>query len=364
MKPYSIAALALLLAVIPARAGDTILYTFTGSSDGSYPYGSLTLSGSTLYGMTSGGSLFSMNTNGTGFAPLHSFNFFPIGTDGTYPAGSLTLSGSTLYGMTYSGGSSATTTNRGKGTIFSINTNGTGYGLLRNFTGASGDGGNPNGSLTLSGSTLYGMTAAGGSSGNGTIFSMNTNGTGFNLLHSFAGGADGSSPRGSLTLSGSTLYGMTYLGGNGGSGNIGTIFSMNTNGTGYSLLHSFTSGTDSDGANPYGSLTLVGSTLYGMTQTGGTGIGGTIFRINTNGTSYSVLHNFVVTTGDGEYPFGSLTVVGSKLYGMTQNGGSGGFGTIFNMNTDGTGYQMLQSFLSGPTDGSHPRGDLTLSADA
>ena len=83
---------------------------------------------------------------------------------------------------------------------------------------------NPYGSLTLSGSTLYGMTAGGGSNNFGTAFQMNTNGTDFTLLHTFTGGgSDGSFPYGSLTLDGSTLYGMT---GFGGVNNLGTVFSI------------------------------------------------------------------------------------------------------------------------------------------
>lgn len=138
--------------------------------------------------------------------------------------------------------------------------------VLHSFTGGASDGSRPSGSLTLSGSKLYGMTLIGGNSGAGTIFSMNTDGTGLGLLHSFAGGVgDGQYPTGSLTLSGSKLYGMTY---SGGSSSNGTLFSMNTNGTGFSLLHSFT-GSVSDGAAPEGSLTLSGSKLYGMTYLGG-----------------------------------------------------------------------------------------------
>src|SRR5947209_7436067 len=85
--------------------------------------------------------------------------------------------------------------------------------ILHNFAGGSDDGGNPSGSLTLSGTKLYGMTAGGGSNNGGTVFSMNIDGSGFALLHSFSGGAY----YGSLTLSGSVLYGMTST----------TIFAIN-----------------------------------------------------------------------------------------------------------------------------------------
>jgi uncharacterized repeat protein (TIGR03803 family) len=96
--------------------------------------------------------------------------------------------------------------------------------VLHNFAGGAGDGSYPYGSLIQSGSTLYGMTNLGGSSGAGTIFQIRTDGTGFTRLHSFAGGTgDGANPWGSLILSGSALYGMTYAG---GSSNRGTIFRL------------------------------------------------------------------------------------------------------------------------------------------
>src|SRR5439155_25192531 len=83
------------------------------------------------------------------------------------------------------------------------------------------------------------------------------------VLHSFAGGAgDGAIAPGSLTASGSTLYGMTQAG---GSIDFGTAFRINTDGTGFGLLHAFVSGA-SDGRNPNGSLIQSGPTLYGMTQ--------------------------------------------------------------------------------------------------
>ena len=135
---------------------------------------------------------------------LHYFNGFSA-TDGENPHGSLTLANATLYGTTYHGGSA------GQGAIFSVNTDGSGFGLLHSFTGGSTDGRSPSGSLMLSGSKFYGMTYTGGSSEQGTIFSMNTDGSGFSLLHSFTGGnADGLNPYGALTLSGAKLYGMTH----------------------------------------------------------------------------------------------------------------------------------------------------------
>ena len=354
----AILGLAAALLIFPPARATTILHSFTGASnDGSNSYGSVTLSGTKLYGMTqSGGSgsvgtVFSMNTDGTGFGLLHSFTF--SATDGRSPYGSLSLSGSTLYGMTYYRNATAV------GAIFSMNTDGTGFGLLHSFTGL-GDGAYPAGSLTLSGSKLYGMTGQGGSSNLGGLFSMNTDGTGFALLHSFSGASDGHDPIGSLTLTGSKLYGMAYLG---GSSDFGTLFSINTDGSGFALLHSFT-GIASDGRYPTGSLTLSGSKLYGMSGNGGISDNGTLFSINTDGTGFSLIHSFTGSSSDGATPYGSLTLTGSKFYGFTNMGGSSNAGMIFSLNTDGTGYAPIRSFTGGASDGAYPYySDPALSAD-
>ena len=340
----------------------SVLHNFTGPPGGSLPNGSLTLSGSMLYGMTSdGGSnnyygmVFQINTNGTGYTNLHSFS--GGNTDGSGPNGSLILSGSTLYGMTSAGGSSY-----GKGTLFKISTNGSGYVILHSFTGVGGDGSEPYGSLTLSGTNLFGMTYSGGSNAAGTVFKINTDGSGYTNLHVFSGYPDGAGPYGSLTLSGSTLYGTTYAGGNNYFGGFGTAFKINTDGSGYSILHYFSAAQD-DGENPRGSLTLSGSTLYGMTYDGG-GAHGTVFKIETNSAGFAVLYGFGLAAGDGYYPYGSLTLSGSTLYGMTSEGGSGGgsgYGTVFQINTDGTGYQILHNFMGSPSDGIFPYDAVTLS---
>ena len=328
-----------------ASAQFNLLYSFAGGSgDGSAPMGIVTVSGSTFYGMTQkGGSdnygtVFSMNTDGTGFSLLHAFS--GVSGDGNQPFGSLTLSGSTLYGMTAAGGSHST-----GGTVFSINTDGTGYSTLHSFSAGYSDGWSPHGSLAMSGSTLYGMADVGGSHGDGIVFSINADGTGYTILHNFSGGSgDGKWPSGSLTLIGSTLYGLT---GTGGSSSKGTVFSMNIDGTGFRLLHTFNGGSG-DGASPDDSLTLVGSTLYGMTVSGGSANKGTVFSINTDGTGFDLVHSFSADEGFDSH--GSLTLIGSTLYGMATLGGSGdnSTGTVFSVNTDGTGLPSTAARTTGP----------------
>lgn len=347
--------------LLPARVHAGVLHSFGSfANDGIKPLGDVTLSGTKLYGMTEfggatdGGVVFSVNTDGSNYGLLHSFG--NVTTDGRAPYGALALSGTTLYGMTLSGGTASA---NGSGTLFKINTDGSGFGLLHSFLGGANDGVGPLGTVTISGTKIFGMTGGGGTPARGTVFSMNTDGTGFGLLHSFANNAtDGGIPAGSLTLSGSKLYGMTK---NGGSGSSGTIFNLNTDGTGYSVLHQF---GGADGSSPYGQLTIIGTKAYGMTPTGGDNSVGAIFSMNTDGTGFTLLHSFTGGTTDSAFAYGSLTLAGTKLYGMGSGGGTGGSGAIFSIGTDGAGFSVVKSFTGGATDGLNPQyADLTLSGD-
>jgi uncharacterized repeat protein (TIGR03803 family) len=338
----------------------SVLHSFTGGADGANPYyGAPVISGSTIYGTVNqgaagGGVVFSVNMDGTGFAVLHTFT--NVAPDGYQPLGSLALSGSTLYGTTYYGGGGNGTT--GYGTVFSVDADGSGYQNLHSFTTSTGY--KPYGAVIVDGSALYGMTYYGTGTGVGSIYSLPTSGGGFTNLHTFLGGTnDGSRPLGgSLLLNNGMLYGTTVHGGTGsliGTGNDGVVFSVNPDGSGYTNLVNFTGGT-TNGANPYGGLTLVGSRFYGMTRVGGTANLGTIYSLNTDGSGYSVLFNFTGGATNGANPNGALTSVGSFLVGTTKIGGSSNVGTLFKIGLDGTGFSILHSF-TGP-DGANPDGDL------
>jgi uncharacterized repeat protein (TIGR03803 family) len=136
------------------------------------------------------------------------------------------------------------------GLMLAVHTSGQTFLTLWNFTGGS-DGANPYGNLILSSNTLYDTTGFGGSAGNGTVFAINTDGSGFTNLYSFTNGTDGATPSAGLTLSDGTLYGTTQFGGSSGKG---TVFKLNTDGTDFTNLYSFTATTVSDGANPQGGL--------------------------------------------------------------------------------------------------------------
>jgi len=236
------------------------------------------------------------------FSTLYSFtgdntNTFLGGQYGVDPH-DLILSSNILYGTTYRGGVP------GNGTIFSINTDGTGFTNLYIFTGAS-DGANPidAGGLVLSGNALYGTTEFGTTNDspmdNGRVFKINLDGSGFNTLHMFTGGSDGSYPRAGLVVAGDTIFGAAVQGANGFNGGFnggaGTIFKLSTHGSNFTTLYSFTGG--SDGAYPSCWLILSGNTLYGTASAGGIyppcSFGnGTIFAINTDGMGFTSLHIF------------------------------------------------------------------------
>ena len=172
-------------------------------------------------------------------------------------------------------------------------------------------------------------------------------------------------------LAGTTLYGTAPSGGSSGDG---TIFKVNTDGTGFTNLYSFTvldpvTRTNTDGAYPYAGLILSGNTLYGTAQQGGSSGNGTIFKVNTDGTGFTNLYNFTTLTlpcwycnainSDGANPYAGLILSGNTLYGTAQAGGGSGEGTVFVINTDGTGFTNLYTFTWG-SDGSIPMADLVL----
>lgn len=334
------------------------------NSAGNILYGTLNRGGSGYYG-----TVFAINADGTGFTNLHNFVTY---TNGTQPLAGVILSSNTLYGTAWVGGAA------GNGAVFKVNTDGTGYTNLHKFTATVGpvpfstnsDGAKPIAGLILWNNRLYGTTEYGGSGGNGTVFALNTDGTGFATVHSFAAGAEesilgsytntgGIRPSGGLVVSGNTLYGTAS---GGGSYARGTVFKVNTDGSGFTTLHNFTRADyhpvlnpfsgNSDGANPIATLVLSGNTLYGTTEAGGAFGQGTVFKVNTDGAGFTALHSFSFWS-DGYYANAGLFLSGNTLYGAALGGGLHGNGTVFALNTDGSGFVNLHDFVA-DHDGSEP----------
>jgi uncharacterized repeat protein (TIGR03803 family) len=301
------------------------------------------------------------------FTTLHNF---PLLSGGSGPEGVLISPDGKFYGSTRGGG------DQEEGTIFSINMGGDGFATLHNFSASSGsypytndDGTVPNPPI-LSGNVLYGTALQGGIWGYGTVYRVNVDGSGFTNLHSFtaapgfgAPNDDGANPYGRLVLSGNALYGTASAGGASGSG---VVFKLRTDGTGFTNLFSFP-GLGAAGF-PLAGLTLSGNLLYGTTSVGGSPSAGTVFALNTDGSGFVKLHTFA--PGEGAYPQASLLLSSNTLYGTTLNGGGGGVGrgTVFKVNTDASGFLALHTFVGFGTpltnlDGGLPNAGLTLSGN-
>src|SRR5262249_19274523 len=161
-------------------------------------------------------------------------------------------------------------------------------------------------------------------------------------------------------LLGHALYGLGR-----GAYNNGSIFRVNSDGTGYTVIKNFpptvfngvSASTNSDGAGPLGGLVASVNTLYGTTSVGGLYGFGSVFSVQTSGADFTVLKHF--SGPDGKQPYCELRLVSNVLYGTTAGGGDFGKGTIFRINTNGSGFNLLKSFAG--SDGSLPLSGLTWS---
>jgi uncharacterized repeat protein (TIGR03803 family) len=357
------------LATIPSGSAQTytVLHTFTGGTDGGFPNGGLiqdsdgNLYGTTGYGGSfNNGTVFKLNHNGR-FKVLHSFG--AGGAGGANPSAGLARdSAGTLYGVTAAGGTS------NQGTVFKLPKKGK-FSVLYSFSGGL-DGSTPAAPLIFDpAGNLYGTTYLGGSpncnqyryTDFGTVFELTTTGH-EKVLHRFSSQRkNGDFPSASLLRDvAGNLYSTTYVGGPGGAG---TAFELDPAGHEI-ILHAF---SGSDGALPTSGLIQdAAGNFYGTTASGD-GFFGAIFRLDPQGNE-TVLHVFT-DVNDGTVPLGVIMDSASNLYGTTYAGGKNngtvcydgeGCGVVFKLDPSGQ-ETMLYSFRGG-TDGWSPRGGLIMDA--
>ena len=194
---------------------------------------------------------------------------------------------------------------------------------------------------------LFGATSVGGNDGTSSIFKLNPDGTGFTILLGFdfflfhfppfpqQPIAYEANPSGGVIQgTDGTLYGTATakISGTGIPG--GILFRVNADGTDFTVLKEFGNTLSS----PQGGL-IQGpdGALYGTTFE-------SVFRLNPDGTDFTVLQNFDYdTTGSG--PLAALIQgADGALYGTTSSGGTGGYGTVFKLNLDGTSFSVLMTF--------------------
>jgi uncharacterized repeat protein (TIGR03803 family) len=383
----------LLIAARPAQATEAVPHNFTGNPDGANPGSSLILHDGNFYGTTYSGGLgygtvFELSSNGSGGwteTVLYSFCSEKSCADGQNPTYSNVIfdSEGNIYGTTYGGGAN------GFGTVFELSPSGESYTetVLHSFA-SSPDGANPvNGLVMDTAGNLYGVTYAGGAGpngGNGTVFELSPSGStwteqvianisatyaglaikGGNLygvgyasvfeltppggaglwnrftLHSFVAAdaaTQGSNPNGTLVFDTSgNLYGTTYSGGKYG---YGTVYKL-TPGTAQNkpwtekLLAAFETGN----AYPLGGIVFDGEgNIYGTSTAGGNSktTEGTVYELvyqSSTGT-YKAKVLFTFSGENGNTPDSSLIFDSSgDLWGTTYQGGSDGYGTVFEVN--------------------------------
>ncbi len=342
----------------------TVLYTFTGGTDGGNPLGNLVFDAAgNAYATTSSGG-----TGGFGvvfeLTPPPKTNHghtwtekvlysFQGGSDGAIPFGGVVFdTAGNLYGTTSIGGHMHVGCLAGCGTIYELSPTNNGWKetVLHRLLDAFGDGAEPRAGLVRDAAgNLYGTTYEGGNNdacnglGCGSVFELTPPVSGkrwgFKTLIDF-NGSNGALVRGGVILNGTgTLLGTTIYG---GANNAGTIFSF-TPGPGPGRFKTQYSFDGINGLQPSGNIVFDNAgNLYGATYQGGANDWGAVFQLvpGDNGWTENVLYNFVVSgTEFGAGPLGGVTLdAAGNLYVTTNQGGdvndcspNGGCGTVLKL---------------------------------
>ncbi len=332
-------ALALALGALGTAAASTYqqLYAFGGNPDGSAPYGQFAADkNGMLYGVTDtggtggGGTVFRFDPVGGTLTTLHSFITF--GAKGSGPAAGVLLNATgMIYGTTESGGTG--TCSGGCGTVFKLNPSTGILTILVDFQNAA-QGQQPQG-LALYGGQLYGVTHYGGyipgvgNPGGGTIFKVDPKTKAFTSLHDFnePGVPDGVAPFAALIPGpDGRLYGVATSGGPNGSG---TVFALDTVTAAVSVVHAFDYHVD--GSSPRGKLLVRNLQLLGTTVAGGpTSAGdGVVFSVDPATGALTNLYSFAGGADGLNVQAGVVPGPNGRVYGVTNQGGGSGAGTIY-----------------------------------
>jgi uncharacterized repeat protein (TIGR03803 family) len=350
----------------PSQSGswtESILYNFSAGADGGEPNGSLLFDrAGNLYGTTNYGGAFGAGTvyelspssNGWSETVLYSFTG---GSDGSNPGiGVVMDAAGHLYGATQF--SNVSYYDDGPGVLFELSPSNTGWTETVLYTFRSAYPVSPP-SLAMDGSgNLYGA-----GSQESEVFELSPSAGGQwmeTFLHYFGAPGDGSRPAGVVLDGHGNLFGTTQAGGKGlGCYNgCGTVYELTPDGGGRwkeKILHNFRN--LADGMEPQSSVVLnAAGNVFGTTWQGGTGFG-TVFQLSTNDGEHwkkSSHYDFRGTDG-GDSKAGMTADSSGALYGTTLTGGVYGFGAVFKLDrTNGHWLESLIYSFTGGSDGGKP----------
>jgi uncharacterized repeat protein (TIGR03803 family) len=322
----------------------TVLYSFTSGRDGAQPYKGVTLdSHGDLYGTTvTGGSGGCDGGCGVVYKLTHAHGSwsqsvlysFTGGSDGAGPGSPVVFDKQgNLFGTAPTKGA------KGFGTIYELKPNKNGswkLAVIHTFTGGSDGAGGSAGRLLFDAKgNIYGVATSGGAYGSGTAYQLSSVQGQWKLktLYAFKGQPDAGFPYGGLTFdSAGNLYGTNYYD---GKNDIGGVFELSPVGGKWkeTVLHSFTGG--SDGSESLSTLVSdAGGNLYGTTIDGGDLACncGTIFKLAAGAKGlrkYSVVYRFKGAPDGAHLYAGMVPDSTGRFYGITLQGGSANIGAIF-----------------------------------
>lgn len=320
---------------------------YGNSPAGGAPYGGLVGNGSgILYGTTFNGGA---NNVGTVFqiipgqTPTPIVNFsYALGL--TSPATGLVFdSAGNLYGTASSGS---------YGAVYEVAAGTHAVSTVIAFNGSNGSA--PLGFLTTdSAGNIYGTTQSGGTGGDGTVFEIAAGTHAFTTFANFNSSSTGTYPYGGVAVdSAGNIYGTAT---DGGANSDGTVYKIAAGTHAFSTIASF---NGSNGSSPQRSP-IVDSTgdIFGVAEDGGTSSGsdGTIFEIKAGTQTITTLVNF--NYNNGATPDAALIkdAVGN-LFGTTEYGGNGSYGTIFEVN--GSTHILTTLAVFNGANGAQPRSGL------
>ncbi|PZQ93460.1 MAG: hypothetical protein DI539_31655, partial [Flavobacterium psychrophilum] len=291
-----------------------------------YLYSTLTTSKA-----SAGGSIIKVKLDGTEMTKIFNFS----SATGYKPSASLLQANNgRLYGMTDLGGL------YGAGVVYSINSDGSDYRILRNLSSGNITSYMASSRVLLEGSDglIYGSTFRGGSFDLGTIFKMNKDGSGYQAIVNFDNNTKGRMPGEIMIASDGKIYGMAI-----GVDNLNYIYSVKTDGSQYTRLAGFQGLGTATNTSPL----IEGSDglLYGVLGVGGVNAAGIIFNLRKDGGAFQTLHDFDAAISSLDVRGTLLEVSPGVFLGGARSDLSSNLGSIYQITSSGN-YTMLKSFAS------------------